>query len=67
MILKLVLVAVVLIGLAFAGFAIKMFFDRNAQFRKSCSSMDPETGERVDCTCGQGGSGESCENRKTTS
>lgn len=60
--LKLILVATVLLGLAFAGIAIKMFFFKDAEFRKSCSSVDPATGERMSCGCGSDGAS-SCENR----
>ena len=57
--LKLIFVAIVLLGLAFAGIAIKMFFVKGATFTKSCSSADPTTGQRMGCGCG----GESsCEN-----
>ena len=63
MILKILLIAIVLVAIAFAGFAIKMFFSNSAEFKKSCASVDPETGQRLGCSCGQGAGGESCENR----
>ena len=59
--LKLILVATVLIGIAFAGIAIKMFFVKGAQFQKSCSSVDPNSGQRLGCSCG-GDESASCEN-----
>jgi hypothetical protein len=59
--LKLILVAVVLLSLAFAGIAIKMFFVKDSVFTKSCSSVDPNTGERIGCSCG-GDESTSCEN-----
>lgn len=59
--LKLILVATVLLSLAFAGIAIKMFFFKDAEFRKSCSSFDPQTGQRLGCSCG-GDENSSCEN-----
>jgi hypothetical protein len=59
--LKLILVATVLLGLAFAGIAIKMFFFKDAEFRKSCSSIDPQSGQRLGCSCG-GDENASCEN-----
>jgi len=58
---KLIIVAVVLLSIAVAGIAIKMFFVKNAEFRKSCSSIDPVTGNRLDCSCG-GNSDSSCDN-----
>jgi hypothetical protein len=63
MILNLLIVSIVLVGLAFAGFAIKILLTKNGEFKKSCSSIDPKTGERYGCTCGQGDGGESCVNK----
>lgn len=59
--LKLILVAVVLTGIAFAGIAIRMFLLKDGQFRKSCSSVDPHTGKAMDCSCG-GGTNDTCNN-----
>jgi hypothetical protein len=59
--LKLILVAVVLMSIAFAGIAIRLFFFKDAEFRKSCSSVDPLTGQRLGCSCG-GDENTSCEN-----
>ena len=50
--LKLILVAIVLLSIAFAGFAVKMFFFKDAEFRKSCSSVDPKSGQPMGCSCG---------------
>lgn len=58
---KLFLVATILLLLAFAGIAIKMFFFKNSEFKKSCSSINPQTGSRMGCTCG-GDEESSCEN-----
>lgn len=64
MLLKVILIATLLMALAFAGIAIKMFFRKGAEFRKSCSSVDPSTGKRLGCTCGgEGESAGTCENR----
>ncbi|HNW55448.1 MAG TPA: hypothetical protein PKN21_14330 [Bacteroidales bacterium] len=60
--LKLIIVTTVLLALAFAGIAIKMFFFKGAEFRKSCSSIDPSTGKRMGCSCG-GAENSTCENR----
>lgn len=38
MYLKLILLSIALIGIAFAGIAVKMFFIKGAEFKKSCSS-----------------------------
>lgn len=59
--LKLIIISVVLIGLAIAGIAIKMFLKKGGEFQKSCGSVDPGTGERVACTCGKP-AGEKCDN-----
>jgi hypothetical protein len=58
--LQLFLVVILLIGLSFAGIAIKMFFKKGGEFKKSCSTVDPQTGKPMGCSCG-GGDG-SCEN-----
>ena len=59
--LKLILVAVILLSIAFAGIAIKMFFIKDAQFRKSCGSIDPDSGQQLGCSCG-GDEKTSCKN-----
>ena len=62
MLLNVLIISIILIGLAFAGFAIKMFFSKTGEFKKSCSSVDPATGKPYGCSCGSGDGGESCEN-----
>jgi len=54
MFLKLFLLSIVLISIAFAGFAIKMFLIEGGQFKKTCSSSikDPKTGKRLACAGG---------------
>lgn len=59
--LKLILITGVLLALAIAGIAIKMFVKKDGEFKKSCSTVDPDSGERVGCTCG-GGSKSTCHN-----
>jgi len=51
MFVKLFLLSVVILGVAFAGFAIKMFFIKGGQFKKQCSSSitDPKTGKKLAC------------------
>lgn len=51
MTIMLIIVAIVLLGLAFAGIAIKMLFHKNAEFHKPCSSMDAKSGKRLNCSC----------------
>jgi hypothetical protein len=50
--LKIMLVTVALLALAFAGIGIKMFLKKDGKFTKQCSTVDPETGQRLGCTCG---------------
>lgn len=64
MILKIMLITLVLIALAFAGIGIKMFLVKGGKFEKKCSTVDPKTGKRLGCTCGADESGSSCENKK---
>ena len=52
--LQLILITVLLIGLAIAGIAIKMFVQKGGQFTKSCSSVDIDGGEKIGCVCGDG-------------
>jgi hypothetical protein len=63
MILNVLLISILFIGLAFAGFAIKILLKKNGEFKKSCSSVDPHSGERYGCSCGNSDGGESCENK----
>ena len=62
MFLKLFLLSVVILSVAFAGFAIKMFFLKDGQFKKKCSSSikDPKTGKKLSCA------GDSCSTNSLT-
>ena len=64
MFLKILLITIVFLALAFAGFAVKMFFRKDGEFKKSCSSVHPDTGERLGCVCGGEGDA-SCKNKET--
>lgn len=56
--------AIVLIGLGFAGIAIKMFLKPKGQFVKTCGSkFDPKTGKAMACTCSSP-EDEECENAR---
>ena len=59
---KLLLITIVLVGLAIAGIAIKMFLQKGGMFTKSCSSIDTTTGKRIGCTCGAEGDETQCVN-----
>jgi hypothetical protein len=60
--LKLLIVTIIVVALAIGLIAIKMFVKKGGEFKKSCSSVDPDTGERFGCTCGKS-KGETCENK----
>lgn len=52
MIIKLILLTVALLAIAFAFIGIKMFVKKDGKFTKQCSTIDPNTGQRMGCTCG---------------
>ncbi len=54
MFLQLFILSVVIIGIAFSGFAIKMFFVKGSMFKKQCTSSikDPKTGRHLGCVSG---------------
>ncbi|MCK9167096.1 MAG: membrane or secreted protein [Bacteroidia bacterium] len=58
--LKVILISILLLALAVSALAIKMFVKKGGEFKKSCSSVHPETGERIGCSCGGGSN--SCHN-----
>lgn len=60
--LEILIISIILLGLAIAGIAIKMFVKKDGEFQKSCGSVDPDTGQRVSCTCGKS-SAEQCDNK----
>lgn len=61
--LKVLLISVILLLLAFAGFGIKMLFDKKAEFKGgSCTASSPELEKQgITCGCGSGG----CDTSKT--
>lgn len=61
--LQLFLITILLIGIAFAGIAIKMFLKKGGEFKKACSSVDPITGQRLGCSCGSNEG--SCDNSRS--
>lgn len=48
---KLFLLAIILVGIAIAGIAIKMFLQKGGQFSKSCSNVQSEDGKKIPCSC----------------
>jgi hypothetical protein len=62
MLISVLIISIILLGLAFAGFAVKILFKKNGEFKKSCSSADPLTGERFGCSCGSADGGATCKN-----
>ncbi len=60
---KVLLLSIILVGVAIAGIAIKMFVQKGGQFSKSCSTIDATSGKRIGCSCGNDGDDDtSCEN-----
>ncbi len=53
---------IILVGIAIAGIAIKMFVQKDGQFSKTCSTVDTATGEKIGCTCGSDGDETQCVN-----
>lgn len=47
-----ILLAIAVVGIAMAAIAVKMFFIKGGEFKKSCGSVDPKTGKPMACTCG---------------
>jgi len=64
---KLFILAILFVGLAVMGIAIKMFFIKGSTFSKTCGSVDPKTGQKVACTCGDDGGGKKsdCDNKRS--
>jgi len=60
--LDILIITIILLGLAIAGIAIKMFVKKDGEFQKSCGSVDPGSGQRIDCTCGKSPE-EQCDNK----
>jgi len=51
--LKLLAITIVLLVFALIAFGIRRIFDKKAAYpASSCSSVNPETGERAGCACG---------------
>ena len=49
--LTVLVVAVLMVGLAFAGLAIKLLVKKNGEFKRHCTSTDPYTGKQHGCVC----------------
>jgi hypothetical protein len=52
--LTIILIAIILIGLAIGGIAIKMLLQKDGQFSKTCSSVEFSAGKKVGCVCEDG-------------
>ena len=63
MFLKILIITVIFIGIAFAAIAIKMFVKKGGEFKKQCSTVDPATGKKIGCTCGGAETGAACHNK----
>ncbi|OFX68645.1 MAG: hypothetical protein A2X12_04790 [Bacteroidetes bacterium GWE2_29_8] len=60
---KIFFLAIILIGIAITGIAIKMFLIKGSEFKKSCSSIDPKTGKKIGCVCKESGKEGECQNK----
>ena len=60
---QIIVIAVLLLGLAIAGIAIKLLATKDGEFKKTCGSVDPSTGQPLGCVCGDGDGGSSCDNK----
>ena len=59
---QIIALSIVLLAIAIAGIAIKMFFIKGATFTKTCGSkFDPDSGKPMECTC-KSNSQPDCEN-----
>ena len=58
---KILLLSIGLIAIAFMAIGVKMFFIKGGEFKKECSSVDPNTGEKFGCSCGNNAA-EKCDN-----
>ena len=56
------ILSIVLVGIAIAGIAIKMFLQKDGQFSKTCSTIDTTTGKKIGCTCGADDDETQCDN-----
>lgn len=58
------IITAVILFICFCFIGIKMFFKKNGEFKKQCSSVDPLTGERFGCTCGKSSVYDECKSSK---
>jgi len=63
MYLKLIILSVFIVGIALAGIAIKMFVQKNGEFKKHCSSSLDAHGKKIGCACSSGLVKPSCEHK----
>ncbi len=64
MYIKLLLLSIILLAIAVAGIAIKMFIKKGGEFKKQCATIDPKTGDKLGCTCKRSKGDGSCKNEK---
>lgn len=61
---KILIASIILVGLAISGIAIRMFLKKGGEFKKQCSSVDPQTGERYGCNCSKNDGSDNCDNNQ---
>ncbi|MCH3924741.1 MAG: hypothetical protein LKE30_07480 [Bacteroidales bacterium] len=47
------IVTAVVLALCLLGLAVKIILKKHGEFKRQCSSIDPYTGERMNCMCGK--------------
>lgn len=62
MYLKILILTIILLAIAFAAIGIKMFVKKDGEFKKQCSSVDPDTGKKHGCSCEGAPEDGSCRN-----
>jgi hypothetical protein len=49
---KLLIITALIVFVALIAMAVKILFTKSGKFEKSCGSVDPTTGKRMQCSCG---------------
>ena len=57
-------ITAILLLISFCFIGIKMFLKKGGEFKKQCSSVDPLTGERIGCSCGNSSVYNECKSTK---
>jgi hypothetical protein len=58
MLATMLVVAILIVGIAFAGLGIKMFFSKDGTLKKTCSNSNSQNGIKSECCCNGTGTNE---------